>query len=139
MADAVEAHIDIATSPLGRNGEVATVGTYRILLATRIGKPTGTFGHHAIGRLIIGEGIAGIAIEGLVPRLVVVQSPDLPAAGHIDIGPCGIIEILFKPLLLSAGRHAYPLELPNTIERLIVGRERHVVLRHSVVRGHGYG
>ena len=57
-----------------------------------------------------------------------IQPPYLPTAGHVNIGPGGVVEVLGAPFLLGAGGLGHPLELPRTVERLVVRRLTDVVL-----------
>ena len=139
VAHTVETHIHFPTLPVGWHGELAAIGAHGVGHVALVGEPARTVGHHAVGGLVEREGIGHIAVERLVPALVVAQSIDLPAGGNINVRPGGIVVVHCTksvPHLAGVGR---PVELPRTVERLVVGRCRHVVLRHVALARHGDG
>ena len=101
VAHAVEAHVDVAVFPVGRNSKGATIGAHGVGHRAVIGEPARTVGHDAIGRLVEREGIGHVTIERLIPRLSVSQAPYLPAAGHVDVGPRRIAIVLGTIVVLG--------------------------------------
>ena len=80
VTHAIEAHEDIAArQPVGVHGERLAVGAHGVWHRAVIGEPSWTLGHHAERRLVVFKGVLRIAVKRLVPVLVVVQSPNLPA------------------------------------------------------------
>ena len=136
MSHAVEAHIHVAAGPVGRNGERATVGSHRIRHTAVISKPTRTVGHHRISAFVVRKRIGHIAVQGLVPRFAMVQSPHLPARRHVNVGPRRVIIVLATILVLGQRRLFHPQELPLAVKRLIPRRARHVVSRYVSLRNH---
>ena len=104
--------------------EMLTISSYRIGHVTVVLKPAWTLGHHAIVRLVKRERIGHVAIEWLVPRLIMIQTPNLPAGGYVDVCPRGVVIVLLTHIRCGQRRLFYPIELPSAIKRLIVGRER---------------
>ena len=124
---------------IARYIEMLTISAYRIGHATVVLKPARAIGHHAIVRLVKRERISHVAIERLVPRLIMFQTPNLPAGGYVDICPRGVIIVLLTHIRFGQRRIFYPIEFPLTIKRLIVGRERQIILYHIGLAGHRQG
>ena len=138
VAHAVEAHEDIvAGEPVGVHRECLAVSAHGIGHRTVIGEPPRTLGHDAERRAVILERVLRVAVERLVPRLVVVQAPHLPARGHVDVGPGSVVVVRCTHGGGGLRRRVHPLELPLPVEREVVGRQRHVVLHGVSLRGHG--
>ena len=137
MSDTIEPHIDIVSvQTISGDVEMAAIGTHWVGHIAVIGEPSRTVGHNAICRFVERERVGHITIERLVPRLVVVQSPYLPAARHIDVRPSGIIVFFCTHSRCCLRRCVHPLELPNAVERLIIGGQRQVVLGHISLVSH---
>ena len=139
MTNAIEANINIAAFPSFGHGKGTAIRSYRVLLRPSIGEPSRTVGHYRVCRFIVRERIAGITVKRLVPRLPMIQSPHLPAGGHVDVGPRCIVEVLRAPFILGISGYAHPLEFPHTIQRLIPRRQRHIVLCYGSITRHRNG
>ena len=139
MAHAIEADVDVAVLPALRYGKGAAIGANGVGHVVFIGEPRRTVGHDAERRAVIFKRILRVAVQRLVPRLVVIQPPYLPARGHVDVRPRSVVEVLGAPAGKGLRRDAYPLELPLAVQRLVVRRQRQVVLGDVGLRGRRYG
>ena len=108
MSNAVEPNIHVAPCPLSWNREMPAVGAHGIGHVAVIGEPTGTVSHHAVGRLIEREGICHVAVQWLVPVLVVMKSIYLPARRNIDISPVGVVVVFAAVVHVGQCRAFHP-------------------------------
>ena len=130
MSHTVETHVNVPILPIRGDGELTTVSTHRIGHISLISEPARTFSHHTVGVLVERERVCHIAIERLIPVFAMMKSIDLPTGRHIYIAPRSIIVIFFTHGYLHLARIRYPIELPCTIQRLIIWRCCHIILDH---------
>ena len=133
VSHAIETHVDVSVFPIGWDGELTTIRTHRVGHVTLVGEPTWAVSHHAVGVSVVGERILHIAIQRFVPILVVANTINLPAGRHIDVAPCCIVIIFLAHLCIHLAGVGHPVELPDTVQRLVIRRCGHVILCHILL------
>ena len=142
VAGTVEAEEHLAPVPSGRQRELAAIAAHGVLLGAGVGEPSRALGHDAPGRLVVAEGVAGVHVQGFVPRLSVTYSIDLPGGRHLDVVPGTGVEAVLEEGVAGTFRGAHPLELPGAVEAEEIGRRLEGVGRRvggSSFRGRGHG
>ena len=137
MSHTVEAYKHIASGEhSGGHVELLTICTYGVGHIAIVGEPSWSFGHNAVCGFVERERISYVTVKRFVPRLAIPQPPYLPAGGNVDIRPCCIVIVNGAHSVGGFRRCVHPLEFPDAVERLEVGRESHVVLYHICLTGH---
>ena len=116
MSHSIETHIHLPVLPVRRDGELTAIRAHRVGHVTLIGEPARALSHHTVRVLVVRERICHIAVQGLVPILVVVQPIHLPARRHIDVAPCSIVIVLLTHFRVHLAGVRHPVELPCAIQ-----------------------
>ena len=124
---AVEVDVYVASLPLLGQGERAAVGTH--FVAVLVGGVALVLGlaHHSLLPVahlhLVVEDDGLVDVDGHTPfhGAVLAQSLHVPAAGHLYVVPCCHIVRGFEEVAWTLLGSGHPVELPRTVEGLVVG------------------
>ena len=115
VARTVETQEGAASQPAFGQGERAAVAAHGVLHLLVVGIVVGASGHHGVVAGV-GEGVAGVDVEGFVPRLAVPDAIHLPGRGDCDVVPgSGIVAVGMETRRHLAWQSA-PAELPRAVQ-----------------------
>ena len=121
----VEVDVHLASFPTGRDGERTTVGTY--LVAMLVGHPVGRRRTHhaplpvAHGHLVLEDDrLVGINGHSVLQTAILLDTHHIPLHRHGHIVPSRYIKFGFIKIGRTLLGVTHPMELPVTIQRLII-------------------